>query len=128
MFASNLRKLGGEVNMVVWKQSEHVAKQSPFVFFIVLSSETMGFVFLAHFRRYAEEYTTKVRRMLENASSTYTKRLRNAFKEDVNVDFPYLSEFAMAEINHMSMLTHDTLKLSSAKSMRDDAFHIKSKL
>ena len=24
MFASNLRKLGGKVSLVVWKQSEHV--------------------------------------------------------------------------------------------------------
>jgi hypothetical protein len=68
--------------------------------------------------------------MLEDAASTFSRRLTNALKEEeeINADFPYLSEFMRAEIDHMCRLTHDVRKLSAAKSTTDAAFHLESKL
>ena len=66
--------------------------------------------------------------MLESASSAYFKRSGNAFKDEINADFPYLSEFMIAEINQMSKLTHDMRNLPNTKSVSHDAFHLESKL
>ncbi|MCO5581654.1 hypothetical protein L7F22_035543 [Adiantum nelumboides] len=55
IFASNLRKLGGKVDMVVWEESEHVG----------------------HFRHYPERYSTEVTKLLLEAAVLYSGRLSN---------------------------------------------------
>eukprot|EP00250_Pteridium_aquilinum_P006165 c16137_g1_i1 orf=688-1866(-) len=59
IFASNLRKLGGKVDMVVWKESEHVG----------------------HFRLYPEQYSSEVVKLLTTASSVYYDRFPKGASE-----------------------------------------------
>lgn len=56
IYASNLRKLGGKVDMVMWKESEHVG----------------------HFRLYPEQYSTEVIKLLTNAAAVYNDRFPKA--------------------------------------------------
>lgn len=56
IFASNLRKFGGKVDLVSWKESEHVG----------------------HFRLYPEQYSIAVRKLLSEAASVYIRRLNES--------------------------------------------------
>lgn len=97
MFSSNLCKLGGKVDVVVWKDSKHVG----------------------HFRRHPEQYSIEVRKLLVNASSTYFDRLRRANKHagsvgDSATTWTNLPECVLCEIDQMSRVPHVRLKEGSA--------------
>eukprot|EP00250_Pteridium_aquilinum_P009693 c18865_g1_i2 orf=449-1156(+) len=108
MFSSNLRQLGGKVDVVTWKDSKHVG----------------------HFRRHPEQYSIEVRKLLINASSTYYDRLEKSNKHADTVctkiigsvrdsgvfigttaaTWTDLPESIISEITRMSRVTHVQLK------------------
>lgn len=81
MFSSNLRKLGGKVDVVTWKDTKHVG----------------------HFRRYPEQYASEVRKLLANASGTYFDRRGRAETAALWTSIP---ECALFEIRQMSRMPH----------------------
>ncbi|KAH6555346.1 hypothetical protein KP509_31G070100 [Ceratopteris richardii] len=93
IFAANIRRLGGKINVVAWKDSKHVG----------------------HFRRYPDQYTKEVRSLLLDAISTFSHRKHQSSK------WTDLPEAIVAEIYQMSRLPHLHVKMGSvAENVTDD--------
>ncbi|KAH7442785.1 hypothetical protein KP509_02G001900 [Ceratopteris richardii] len=107
IFASNLRNLGGEVEMVAWKESEHVG----------------------HYRKYTEQYHDKVVKLLSAAAENYSKKKCHDLKEKSGTALPTgnsvkmsssissswtdLSEPIICEISRLARLPHIHTKKGS---------------
>lgn len=100
MFSANLCRLGGKVDVVAWKGSTHVG----------------------HFRRYPEQYSREVNRLLMTAISTYSDRC-----ERHPTTWTKLPETIIAEIERMSKMPHLQLKKETAAELASPDGSIPSK-
>ncbi|KAI5062198.1 hypothetical protein GOP47_0022737 [Adiantum capillus-veneris] len=94
MFSSNLNRLGGKIDVVVWKDSKHVG----------------------HFRRHPDQYSSEVKKLLVRAFSTYSDR-----HERHTPTWTELPGTVIAEINQISRMPHLQLKKENTPELTGSA-------
>ncbi|KAI5082292.1 hypothetical protein GOP47_0002035 [Adiantum capillus-veneris] len=113
IFSSNLRKLGGKVDMVVWEESEHVG----------------------HFRRYPEQYSAEVVKLLAEAAAVYSGRISDRSQDgsehvltEVGTSFAPISaswtdlpESITTEISRVARLPH--VHVRKGRNKAHEPFH-----
>ncbi|MCO5594144.1 hypothetical protein L7F22_048165 [Adiantum nelumboides] len=94
MFSSNIKRLGGKIDVIVWQESKHVG----------------------HFRHHPEQYSREVKSLLMRALSTYSSRHRRH-----STSWTQLPGSVIAEINRISNWPHMQLNKENTAELAGSA-------